>query len=73
MWKGDVYEVEFPQQTQQLLATLRVPISLGLDGLFQGYAFQCNGIHSYTSRAIFWMLLPLYLLVLIVRGFGSNQ
>ena len=61
---GDVYEIEFPQQTRELLAMLRVPISLGLDNVFDAYSFQCIGLDGYTPRAIAWMCAPLYIYIL---------
>ena len=62
---GDVYDIEFPRQTQQLLTLLRVPISLGLDSVFEGYLFQCIGLDGYLSHAALWMCLPWYLYTLI--------
>ena len=63
---GDVYDIEFPRQTQQLLTLLRVPISLGLDSVFEGYLFQCIGLDGYLSHAASWMCLPWYLYTLIL-------
>lgn len=64
----EVYGIEFPQQTHQLLAALRFPISLGLDNVFDGFMFQCIGLDGYIARAVSWMCLPLYIYALALMA-----
>ena len=71
---GDVYRVEFPQETRALLAMVRIPINLGLDDVFDGYMFECIGLRGYVPRAIAWMSLPLYvhMLTLLAAALRSR-
>ena len=41
-------------------------VSFGLDGVSS--VLTCVGIRDYLSRLIFWMVLPLILILLIVTG-----
>ena len=48
------------------MASLRVPFSLGLDGLTANYAFSCLGFDGYTWRAVVWTVTPLYMTFLMI-------
>lgn len=68
-----MYVLFLTEAARNVLAALRVAISIGIDAV----PLACLGFESYVARLIFWMLLPLVVIlgVLIyvgVRAFSSG-
>ena len=56
-----VYEVELPAAVKQLLNAFSVSLSFGIS-----YPLECLGLHGYRSTLLFWMILPLVLVLIVL-------
>ena len=59
---GTVCRVVLPAEVRALLEAIQVGISLGLDVTAP---LECFGAHRYERQLLFWLLLPLILILLL--------
>ena len=50
-----VYDILLPAQVRELLLTIQLTISIGIDGI----PLACIGANGYIPRLVFWTLLPI--------------
>ena len=65
---GSVYEVRLPQDVQQLLSSMSVVVTLGIDLGLRTTPLACFGLPGYIPQLLFWMITPLFLVGLILVG-----
>ena len=61
---NSVYEVELPAAVKQLLNAFSVSFSFGIS--YTSTPLECLGLHGYRSTLLFWMILPLVLVIIIL-------
>ena len=61
---NSVYEVELPAAVKQLLNAFSVSFSFGIS--YTSTPLECLGLHGYRSTLLFWMILPLLLVLIIL-------
>jgi len=54
-----VYDILLPAEVRQLLLSIQLTISIGIDGV----PLACVGANGYIPRLLFWMMLPLIVVV----------
>ena len=59
-----MYEVELPVAVKQLLDSFSVAFSFGIS--YTLTPLECLGLHTYQSTLLFWMLLPIALVLIIL-------
>ena len=60
----DVYQVELPATVMQTLNAFSVSFSFGIT--YTSTPLECLGLHGYRSTLLFWMILPLVLVLIIL-------
>ena len=63
---SSVYEVRLPQDVQQLLHSMTVVITVGIELGLRATPLACLGLHGYMPQLLFWMITPLLLVGLII-------
>ena len=59
-----MYEVELPQDVRDLLDSLSVAVSFGLQGLSRT-PLACAGLSGYVPRLLFWIIVPLLIVTCV--------
>jgi hypothetical protein len=63
---ADVYDVTLTAEVRQMLASIRVYVSIGLEGT--STLLTCVGLSGFVAQLRFWMLVPPVLVGLIFVG-----
>ena len=63
-----VYQLYLPADVRALLASIQVIISLGIEAV----PLVCVGAKGYLGRLIFWMLVPLVLVIIAALGIAGR-
>ena len=65
---SSVYEVRLPQDVQQLLSSMTVVVTLGVELGLRTTPLTCLGLPGYLPQLLFWMIAPLFLVGLLFIG-----
>ena len=65
---NSVYEIRLPAEVRRLLQFFHISISLGLEAV----PLACVGANGYEKRLLFWMLLPVEVVVGVVAVVGTK-
>ena len=65
---GSVYEVLLPQEVQVLLYRMSVIVTLGINLALRVTPLACVGLSGYVSELLFWLILPVILLMMILAS-----
>ena len=63
---SSVYEVRLPEEVGLLLDHMSIVITFGIDLGLAATPLECVGLAGYTTRMLFWIVMPLALIFLIL-------
>lgn len=63
---GSVYEVELPEDVQQLLDQMTIVLTFGIKLGIRVSPLACAGLGGYIAELLFWMVTPLAVVTLVM-------
>ena len=58
-----MYQVKLPEEAERIFNFFQISISFGFSEV--GVPLQCAGFHGYLAKLVFWMVVPLVLLLAV--------